>query len=743
MATPGSAPTITIDVIKDLASTSALKKLLTSQEDALLNILGTVVSYSSKTVQEAAVANASAQFHLTGSPSWTTSNGIAFSLKPEARCLISIGACGEAYPIATHLDDTTQTKNVCAGPSDGLVYVTLKVDFTIKGSVSGSGAWSGIGIAGNAGGSQETTLVYSHPVAGSTMMLEALKQAFSGLVFPFEPKCAETMPVGSLVRASFDGAFNCELDVTYGLGDHQVSAPSLATVEQSLKNVVTVTTPAADARVGITGSVTYKHTDHFALIVTKSSPTAATAFLVRSAENDWGGSVGINAGVETTAAAVCVDPSQLGPVVTKYTNDLISAVVVKAASTGANKLTSGLNNKLTEWASDASGSISLTGSLSRQRGHTALFTFDVDLATANLAEQSWSALVDGDIRKALSLKGFTLEPGSGVSDSLQKSAKLQFQFFNLFAFSSSTTYFSNAYSELGPDGTIRVFQDLGDERDTTTKSALDKFRIHFVATATQDAIGNVSNAKVDLCIELSEKNDLKEAAKLAKAIAMLPPGGSVQKAEAALTQFVSAHPTGGLNVNVTVKPSAYRKLSSTPYSGNTPTPLPHPQDMNNWVAFQQATEKLAPEINFVPKLSFANWAMFNQISNGGSDAANYPPDRRHPGNFGAVPPSFFHDMGIDAGPLAGYFLLASAAFMNLCEDLQVLAAGAANVVNNAQWKNLLQIITQIVTKDFYMDYAKPIAGALLQQCSLDGESVSAVTSVTPDADCMTCAVTIA
>ncbi|HEY4357703.1 MAG TPA: hypothetical protein VGN16_18260 [Acidobacteriaceae bacterium] len=742
MATPGSAPTITIDVIKDLASTSALKKLLTSQQEAVFTILGTLAAYSQKTIQEAAATSPSAQVHLTGSPSWTTPNGIGFSLTPEAKCLIRIGNCGKSFPVAMCLDDSTQTKNVCAGPADGMMYIDLEIDFTISGSVSGSGTWSGIGIAGKACGSQETTVTYSHPVSASTMTLEALKQAFSGLVFPLDPQCAATMPAGSLVKASFDGAFNCELDVTYGLGDHKVCAPSLATVEESLKNVVQVTQAAVDASVGIKGSISYNHTDHFALIVRKPSATAATLFLVRSSENDWGGSVGISAGVRTTASNITLDPTQLQPVVTKYTNDIIGATVIKAACSGSDKLTSGLNAKLNGWASDVSGSTSLTACLSRQRGHTALFAFDVDLTQANLAAQSWTALMDGDIHKALSLKGFTLQLGSGVSDSLQRSAKLQFAFFNLFAFTSTTSYFSNAYGELGPDGTIRVFQDLGDEKDATTKRALDKFRIHFTATATQDALGNFSNAKVDLCIELSEKNDLKEAAKLAKTVAMLPANDAVQKAQTAMSEYVAAHPGGALNVNVTVKPTAYQKLACTPYNGNLPTPLPHPQDMNNWIAFQNATEKLAPEIGFVPQLSFNNWVTFNQISNDGMDSTN-PPDRRHSGNFGAVPNSFFHDLGITAGALAGYFLLASAGFMNLCEDLQILSAGAANVVTSAQWKNLLQTLTQIITKDFYMDYAKPTAGALLQQCSVSGESVSAVTSVTPDSGCMTCAVTIA
>src|SRR5206468_1064768 len=105
----------------------------------------------------------------------------------------------------------------------------------------------------------------------------------------------------------------------------------------------------------------------------------------------------------------------------------------------------------------------------RQHGHTSLFNFSVNLATADLAKQSWSALVGGSVVEALGFKGFTLEPGCGVADHLKRASTIQFQFFNLFSFQSVTDYFSDAYIEFGPDGTIRVCRDLGQEQEVETK----------------------------------------------------------------------------------------------------------------------------------------------------------------------------------------------------------------------------------------------------------------------------------
>lgn len=742
MSSSPSSPTISIDVLKDLASSSALQSMLSSQQGAIFQILGELEAYATQPIKAAAAAKASASVSLTGTASWKTSNGIGFSLTPAAKCSISVETVSETFAVAMNIESTDpkNTTNVAAGPTTGIVYVNIDLDFSIQGSVSSGGTFSGVGVAGKASGSEAATLSFCQPVTDSLMTLDAIKSAFSQLVFPLDPACTENMQTGTIAKVSFDGALNCELDVTYGLGDYKVSAPSLNTVQQSLQNVVQLKSPSVEVDAGAKGSITYTHSDHFALIINKTSDNAAMLYLVRSSEADWGASVGITVGITTTAASVSVDSSKLQSVVQDVTgSSTVASQVASAASQPINSLQTSLNGKLQSWASDATGQVGLTVGLSRQQGHTALFVFQVDLTKADLARQSWAALVGGSVAQALTLQGFTLEPGSGVADSLKRASTIHFQFFNFFSFQQVTDYFSNGYTELGKDGSIRIFRDLGQEQSATTKQALQQFRIYFAATAFESAANSISQAEVDLCLELSEKGNSKYAAALANVVGFLPGSAAVNSAQQAMVQFVSKVPVGTLDLLLTLKSSSYKKLSCSPYNGNNPAPLPQQQDQDNWDAFQSATEAFDQDLSFVSSLSYGAWITFNRdcIDQVGSMKT---PDRRQVGNVNAVPPSFYSPFGPSA--LVAYFLLASAGFMNLCDDLTTLAAGVSSVQTSSQWNDLLNFLTNIVTKDVFIDYAKPTAAALLSLCSEGGVQVSSALTPSKDGSSLTCALTV-
>jgi hypothetical protein len=739
MAAPALQPSISIDT-KDLESTSALAQVVSSNQSVVFDILGEVAQYASRPVADAAAAKVSAAINLSADGSWKTSTGIGFSLTTKASCSIAIDAVSTSFPVAMSIDSTTTT-NVSAQKPAGSVYVNIALDFDIQGSVSGSGNVSGIGIAGKASGAKEATLVFCQPVDGTKTTLEAVKIAFSQLVFPLDPACASSMQLGSLAKVAFDGTFDCEIDVTYGLGDHKVAAPSVAKVQQSLQNAVKITPPSLDINAGAKGSLTYKHSDHFGIIVSKTDSASAMLYLVRSSESDWGASVGVTVGVTATNPSVTIDQSALQTVVQKVTgSSAIASSVVSAASQPLNNLQTSVNAKLKSWASDVTGQAGLTFSLARQSGHTALFTFKVNLSSADLASQSWSALVGGSVAKALQIGGFALQPGSGVSDSLKRASSIHFQFFNLFAFTSTTDYFSNGYTELGNDGTIRVFRDIGQEQNSTTKKALSDFRIEFVATATEDALNNVSNAKVNLQVELSEKGSSKSAAKLANSIGSIPANPAVHAAQTAMATYVANNPAGTLNLITVVEASAYGKLAATAYNGSKPLPLPHEQDQDNWDAFQKATEALIPDLNFVSELNFSNWIEFNRDSVD-QVGSQMNPDRRQTGNPNAVPDSFFGPFGPRA--LVAYFLQASQGFMNLCDDLHSLATLSAQANSADQWNRVLHFLTLVVTKDAFIDFTEPILSALLAQCSVAGAQVSTTADLAKDSSSLTCTLTLA
>jgi hypothetical protein len=75
--------------------------------------------------------------------------------------------------------------------------------------------------------------------------------------------------------------------------------------------------------------------------------------------------------------------------------------------------------------------------------------------------------------------------------------------------------------------------------------------------------------------------------------------------------------------------------------------------------------------------------------------------------------------------------------MNLCDDLHSLAAITPQASTDDQWKRVLGFLTLVMTKDTYIDFAEPILGALLTQCSVAGTQVTASSNLASDSSTLT------
>jgi hypothetical protein len=433
----------------------------------------------------------------------------------------------------------------------------MELDFDIKGDISGGGSAMGVGIAGKASGSAAATLTFCHPVSTGTNVADGIREALSSLVFPFEPDSALAMGVGDIGKVNFDASLNCELDLTYSFGSFKFSAPGVDSARQSMQaGLEKFSLPKVDVETGVKGTFTYVHSDHFGVIINKLDAQDARLYLVRSAANETGASVGITVGVSTSSSLnATVDRNALAQAVNKITGaggDKVAAI--------ADQLQSGLMSRANQWLSNQKGDMGLLAQLSLQTNRTLLFTFNVDLLRADLAKQSWEEFSRGDLRRAAGIGGMTLLPGSGVADELKRSVSVGLHFFNLFKMQDISTYFQNSSVELGPHGSVRFLFDVGKEREIDRQNAMQKSRIHFVATATEEARNNVQDAAVDLYIELSESRKAGDANRIADSIGSLPASQQVQGAQSAMRQFVASNKGGTLNLVAVLKPSAYQGL---------------------------------------------------------------------------------------------------------------------------------------------------------------------------------------
>jgi len=312
-------------------------------------------------------------------------------------------------------------------------------------------------------------------------------------------------------------------------------------------------------------------------------------------------------------------------------------------------------------------------------------------------------------------------PGSGVADSLKHGSSIQLHFFNLFKLGEDQEFFKNSVTRLAADGSIQFFTDIGEKELFTVNKATASAMIHFVATATEDTKGgNFLNAEVDLCIELSETNNPKEANKIASSIGSIDANATIHDAQTKMLSFVANNKSKTLTLTSIFKPSAYQKLACSPYtqdqnSQSHPPALPQRQDQKNWNAFQTEVESLVPDLSFVSPMGYSTWMLFNVKSNYGTDAdlSSGVPDRRNEGNPDPAAQRLFNPLTVQDWQIREHFLLATAEFMDFCDDLSSLAAAVAQVGSPGDWQSLIKTLEGWVGTDAPADWSKPALGALL------------------------------
>jgi hypothetical protein len=744
MGSSGTSAAISIDVTKDLESSSDLKSLLSANSNVLVQLASELAKFAGQPVS-AAVGTSSPTLTLTATlPSWTA-GPVTFSLTPTATCTITIGDKGEDFEVATKVDDTTSTTNVQLPAAAGMTYVNIDLDFTLAGSASESGTTTfGLTITGKAAGSAATTLSFCQPVPSDTLTLDALKLAFSNIVFPTGTGSLKRMVPGSSCRMNFDGSLNLGVTASYGLGPYMLSASSAANVISSIEKVVPakITLPTAQVNVGATASVTYAHTDHFGLVIEKQDANTALLYLIRSAKNEFGESAGITVEVTTTDASVTLDTTQIQQTVQSVTGSAdLAGKVGDALSNPVNNLATSALAKLNTWIDDANGTTGLSVALDQQKGRTALFNYSVDL-TQPAANQSWDSLLTQSLPKAMEIPGFTLLAGSGVAEQLKRSTTFQFNFFNLYTFKDVTNFFNTWSAELAPDGTIRLVSDIGMEQLASANSASDTMRIHFTSTATEDVLGDVSKAEIDLNIEISEKNDPKGAAVLVNLLGIVEPGLPAIKA---MSDYVTANPGGTLNLIALLDQTAYAKLPFSPYTPRLDGKPPVNQNLDraNWdLIHNNLLELKLGSAPIVAPLSYDDWTTVNIVTNGlnpGEPAARRLLDS--PVTAISSTAAVWHGF---PPLLVDRFLTASSRGMNLFEDLVTLANDLKGVTTGDQFKLILKDVTSIVDNDVDFDFSKPIAAAILKQAAAQsGVTVTASTAEAKDSTTFTTTLTIA
>lgn len=674
----------------------------------------------------------SAAITVSGTGNWKA-GGIGFGLTGSAKGQLQVVTSGPILKYAPDLKSQI-TSELPGSPYLGSAYIVVSLDFQIVGSVQGSGNVSGLGISGNAKGSSDTSVIFCHQVSGSTSLRDAVHATFEKFAFAFEPNCVMDMGNGDLAHVNFNASLGCGFDVSYGIANVSFAAPGVSSVVESVtkatKGTTQFTLPAGKIDIGASASVSYTHTDDFTAIVQKLDHNDAFLYVMRAHKNEPTEGLKLSASVTITGAnKVTVDSQKLEQAI----NGITGMGGAQAAAC-ATDLAESLNGKLNTWISYAgSKGASLAAQWDQQQAVSTLFKYRINLDDLDLVTHSWRSLCEGDLQRAASLGGLVPAAGSGISREMSHSFTLSLEFFNFFAASLKNTYFDKTYVTVTQNGALRYMYDIGKELDVQVNKAKDTCLIHFVATVDETTARGISDADVDLDLELIATNDREEAGHIGDAVRLIPPMEELNRAQKTMQQFVANNPSGTLHLVCVLKPSAFRRLSCSEYVEGKP-PADQQQDSENWSCFHDASVALL-DLEFAEKLTYKNWQTFNVDSVHGIGYSGTP-DRRSEGNPAAVPPSFYQNFGPAAQ--VTYFLLNSAKFMNLCDDLHQLAGLASTPTDSSDDvrtynKLLTSLLELIVKRDINPDYSKPAIAAILRLSSaqkVTSEYVSAKNSLT-------------
>jgi hypothetical protein len=700
----GTVPSYNLSIkVSDLSNSSHLKTLIEDQAKPAFEFAAELAPYWAGPVEKVP-SGTNFKFSLSDDAKWKTSTGIGFGLTATADCQLDILTKGAVLQYRSKVDADDKS-SLPEGAYTGVTYIKLSADFKIDGNISGQANVDGIGIAGNAKGSTALSLVFAHPVKNGTSLQDAVKEGLDHLVFPFQPGCAGVMDAGDIAQVNFSGTLSCDVQLTYGLGKFSFAAPSATkALLRKTADGVGFIPPSDTVSIGATASVGYTHSDDFTAIVDKTDPSNAFLYLMRAQKNDGTVSVGVSANVNVTNTdGVSVDPKKLEATVNSITKGRGGSKIISQAGNLEKALNGKLDDCEKKCIKDGAG---IKATWDAEHDTTMLFKYKVNLNNVDLQNRSWQDFALGKITSAVAAGGLILDSGSGIADAKDRSITIGITFFNLFHAQTVDKYFEKSAAVITDAGDIRFLYDVGDEGNMDVKGVLTKARIEFIADATA-----TQPADVKLQIELCATKNKDEAHHIAGVAAYLEPNQQAVAAYNDMQAFNAAHPDGTLNLTCILEPSAYGKLTCSPYDGKKP-PQDQSVDKSNWQVFHDAAIKLLG-LDFAGVVTYAIWQQWNEAATGESAA-----DRRSTGNWngsGASAVWANQDDGIRI--MLNYFCLASQMFMDLCDDLHRLAETVGQAKIPADWNQLLADLKGIVLADVNTDFAKPAVAAIVTRCA--------------------------
>jgi hypothetical protein len=677
-------------------------------------------------------------FHFERPLHWDV-QGIGITAVPESEGTITIRTAGELFRFSDATDDADpgHVQTVQVGP--GQAYVSIEFRAAVTVAVSGAGAHGAFGVKGSIEAIDRFRIANHLAFDSHVPVRDALVQAFERFRLPYSAKSAHQVPNANFIEHEFYGKLNIGLAATFGLAGVTFGGRSGGEVKQSFRSVIGSVglnaKPTFDLGAGVT--VDYAHEDTFRMLL-GGFEDRLRLWIFKADETLF--SAGLRANLNVSLNARVQIEARVEEWLQKAAERLFASVGNEALR---QRLTQQFverlksrKDELARFVEDREAQINGTlkrlnqlkiaasAGIERISENTALLTMDfnrsADPAAIEKAQQ-------GDLLGAAQHTGVALGEGSFVRSELRRATTLRLQLFETFRASHIETYFEKSEVRYAGNGLFQFRFTTGTKTESDWFGHRKAVEMYFQAGAEATARGVIGDRDLQLCVKTFEQNNADAARRSAAMLHLLLRNTSHDGLDQVLQTAIRAQPALAVQVVVTFSAAAFLRLRATPFRSTTqPAELPHTADQANYAAFVEAVDRIYVGSGFGTEgfpnsvERYKHWAHYNVCANF-QEHSSKPPNRRSTGNPVLWPQDIaFPAARVDTATrtMIRTFLIAAQRFMNLCEDLSMLARDLDEVRTREQFEELLEDLRDLVQANaggHPLFFTKPVVAALFAQ----------------------------
>jgi hypothetical protein len=652
----GSVGTAALDVDGDLA------KRLKPSLDTLIKFNPKTLDFLDTKVSDLPAGAVSSDFNFSQAPDWQVSQEVAITLTvaPSVKCTLElIPPGGELFRFTADEVETpvTAAKDQCY----------LSIGLLCGLSIDAGAQWSSgaFGVSGDISAVAKFRVANFCPVSGSVAFRDALQQAFSTFVLPFQADRAAAMADGSYLDFEFVGKLGLGFGTTYGFSKLLLAGKSNGEVSESVRSPVgqAVASVAPSFQVGAAFKVQYDEEGAFRVITGRTkNATEDSASLYLFRKDATGLTTRETLGIKVGAGAQFqTDPSTLRSEIQKAvsqaiagkTGDQLGSKLADASEALIGAVNDGGNALLSK--GDGHG-IKLALEQSQTRENAVLFLYRFDFKQSGLA--AYDTAMHCDYATAITMPGVSLDPRSFVEQLYVKRTGLNLQIFDAFKFHSVTDYIDRTKVTYVGNRTFQI-RDMVGVKDVSGIFGKERIAdLYFIAERKDD--GGVHDPHVKLQTMFQERDNADASAETSRMLVAL---GQPAATPAKLTLEADALRFGA---------------------------LPDGGQMAYEGFVQAVRDVIAPQNNVVQIFlaqfpHYTDWQKFAKAVNGNATGDvwpdNYPPSDR------------LERLKVQT------YILAGQHFMDFCRGLKHLAADAGTLDTDAKFADLLAALHGMVNTD--------------------------------------------